>query len=203
MTNKTRSLQAIKEVYHSQEEKRKVLKSAVQQIENCPTYSDEYKRQLIKEQYARYDKEAAENRAAALDLLNRARAEEKTTIDTNNAALMCAISVINTLGDKLGGEDIKAITRQFSGDIGSLNTIKKICEIKGISTVYTENMIYDVDNLYQSLANNLDTAFRRDSNGHPLEADFLIDDIVNKSEPEEIAPPTIAPESVLSGKTLL
>ena len=203
MIRKTGYLKGIKDIYHSQGEKQKVLKNAVQQIENCPTYSDEYKRQLIKEQYARYDKEAAENRLVALDLLNRARAEEKTTIDTNNAALMCAISVINTLGDKLDGEDIKAITRQFSGDIGSLNTIKKMCEVKGVSTVYAENMIYDVDNFYQSLANNLDTAFRRDSNGHPLETDFLIDNIVNKSEPEEITPPTIAPESILNGKTLL
>mgnify|MGYP004634190327 CR=1 FL=1 len=200
MNNKIKSLQAIKDIYHSQEEKRKALKKAVEQIENCRTYSDEYKRQLIKEQYALYDKEATEKRAEALDLLNRARAEEKTTIDSSNAALMCAISVINTLGDKLDGDDIKAITRQFSGDIGSLNTIKKICEVKGISTVHVENMIYDVDNSYQSLANNLDTAFQRDTNGHPLEANFLIDNIVNKSAQEEITPPAIAPEGIINGQ---
>lgn len=200
MNNKIKSLQAIKDIYHSQEEKRKALKKAVEQIENCRTYSDEYKRQLIKEQYALYDKEATEKRAEALDLLNRARAEEKTTIDSSNAALMCAISVINTLGDKLDSDDIKAITRQFSGDIGSLNTIKKICEVKGISTVHVENMIYDVDNSYQSLANNLDTAFQRDTNGHPLEANFLIDNIVNKSAPEEITPPAIAPEGIINGQ---
>lgn len=200
MNNKIKSLQAIKDIYHSQEEKRKALKKAVEQIENCRAYSDEYKRQLIKEQYALYDNEATEKRAEALDLLNRARAEEKTTIDTSNAALMCAISVINTLGDKLDSDDIKAITRQFSGDIGSLNTIKKICEVKGISTVHVENMIYDVDNSYQSLANNLDTAFQRDTNGHPLEANFLIDNIVNKSAPEEITPPAIAPEGIINGQ---
>lgn len=200
MNNKIKSLQAIKDIYHSQGEKRKALKKAVEQIENCRTYSDEYKRQLIKEQYARYDKEATEKRAEALDLLNRARAEEKTTIDSSNATLMCAISVINTLGDKLDSDDIKAITRQFSGDIGSLNTIKKICEVKGISTVHVENMIYDVDNSYQSLANNLDTAFQRDTNGHPLEANFLIDSIVSKSVSEEISPPTIAPEGIINGK---
>ena len=200
MNNKIKSLQAIKDIYHSQEEKRKALKKAVEQIENCRTYSDEYKRQLIKEQYALYDKEATEKRAETLDLLNRARAEEKTTIDANNAALMCAISVINTLGNKLDSDDIKAITRQFSGDIGSLNTIKKICEVKGISTVHVENMLYDVDNSYQSLANNLDTAFQRDTNGHPLEANFLIDNIVNKSAPEEITPAAIAPEGIINGQ---
>lgn len=200
MNNKIKSLQAIKDIYHSQGEKRKALKKTVEQIENCRAYSDEYKRQLIKEQYALYDNEATEKRAEALDLLNRARAEEKTTIDTSNAALMCAISVINTLGDKLDSDDIKAITRQFSGDIGSLNTIKKICEVKGISTVHVENMIYDVDNSYQSLANNLDTAFQRDTNGHPLEANFLIDNIVNKSAPEEITPPAIAPEGIINGQ---
>ena len=50
MNNKIKSLQAIKDIYHSQEEKRKALKKAVEQIENCRTYSVEYKRQLIKEQ---------------------------------------------------------------------------------------------------------------------------------------------------------
>lgn len=202
MTNKTKSLQAIKEIYHSQNEKRNTLKNSIEQINNSGTYSEEYKAKLIKEQYAQYDKEAAEKRAEALALLNRASADEKTTIDPSNAALMCAISVINTLGDKLGGEDIKAIVRQFSGDMGSLNTIKKICDVKGVSTVYIDNMIYDVSEFYQSLANKLDTAFKHDSKRQPLEVDFLIDSVVSKSEPEEVAPPTITPESIFSGRLI-
>ncbi len=191
MANKIDVLKGIKEKYSAQKELYSTTAAAIEQIKKSVDYSEEYKQRRINLLMNEFNAKTAEAKQEIISMLNMARAKENTRIDPNNAALMGAINTINMLGDKLDSEDIKAITGQFSGDMGSLKAIKKICDVKGLSSICVDKMMYDVDEMYQGIANGVYNDFTYKPITGISTASQLLDEVINLSQTTEETTPTI------------
>lgn len=103
---------------------------------------------------------AEQRRSEAIAKANELKKQEKTSIDLNDQKLISAITLAETLKDKLPEAVKKDIIHTFTGNQAALSVIKSSFESNGIGTKALESVMYDIDETYRDLAESLYRAYK-------------------------------------------
>jgi hypothetical protein len=139
----------------------------VEKIKRLDDFHDEYKKAQILKAREELELMLAEKRDEINKNVRKVQnliKQRDSSLDLNNQAFQSALLLIQTGGASLSYDDLTNIARTFEHDQKSLETLKSVFKNQGLTTKPLDNLLYNAENLIDSIVRTSQHAFSVDGN---------------------------------------
>ena len=177
----TETIKTIKELLGKHIEATNLYAETIEKIKNDADHTMEAKTRFSADIKERYTNDSNTRRDAIINAITELKKKEKTTIDLSDNRLSNAMSLLKLSGNKTADTILRDIENQFIGDQASLEVLKGIYDANGISTISLDRKMYNVNEVYNELAQGVYDDFRNPEQIGKLNRAYITLDFIEKA----------------------